>query len=66
MKFTIFDTVTVLNDYPKEGVQRGDFGAIVEIFTQPDEAYEVEFVDERGNAKALIVLHSNEISKLTE
>lgn len=66
MKFSITDTVTVLNDHSEEGILRGEFGAIVEVYTQPDEAYEVEFVDERGNTKALIVLLPNEISKLTE
>jgi hypothetical protein len=66
MKFYLYDTVIVLNDYLKEGVLRGELGAVVDIYTHPHEAYEVEFVDERGKTKALIVLQPNELCKYME
>lgn len=66
MKFALYDTVIVLNNYLSEGVIRGELGAIVEIYTEPHEAYEVEFLDEEGNTKALLVLQPNELSMHTD
>lgn len=39
MKFSIYDTVIVLNNYLNEGVLKGESGAIVEVYTEPYEAY---------------------------
>jgi len=61
-----FDTVVVLNDHLEEGILRGENGAIVEVYTNPDEAYEVEFVDEKGKTRVTIVLHPNELVSHTE
>lgn len=61
MKFFINDAVIVLNDYVQEGILKGECGAIVEVYDYPDEAYEVEFVDKRGQIKALVVLKPYEL-----
>lgn len=66
MKFTEYDTVVLLRDYEKEGVRRGDIGAIIMVYTEPNEAYEVEFVDKKGNTKAQIVLFPDEIAKFNQ
>ncbi|WP_110953927.1 DUF4926 domain-containing protein [Anaerosinus massiliensis] len=66
MKFAEYDTVVLLRDYENEGVKRGDIGAIVMVYTEPNEAYEVEFVDENGNTKAQIVLPPDEIAKFSK
>lgn len=66
MKFAEYDTVVLLRDYENEGVKRGDIGAIVMVYTEPNEAYEVEFVDENGNMKAQIVLPPDEIVKFSK
>jgi len=63
MKFDMYDTVIVLNNYLSEGVLKGESGAIVEVYTKPHEAYEVEFLDEQGKTKAILVLQSNELCK---
>lgn len=64
MKFNEFDTVVLLKDYPDEGLRKGDIGAVVMVHIEPNEAYEVEFVDEEGITKALIALLPNEIDKV--
>jgi hypothetical protein len=64
MKYNEFDTVVLLRDYPAEGLKKGDVGAVVMVHTEPNEAYEVEFVDEEGITKALIALLPNEIDKV--
>lgn len=61
MRFNELDTVVVLNDYPNEGLKKGDIGVIVSVHTTPNEAYEIEFVDDTGITIAMIVLQPNEI-----
>jgi hypothetical protein len=51
MKFKEFDTVKILKD-GKNGVKKGDVGAILVVFATPREAYEVEVLDEQGIPKA--------------
>ena len=63
MKFNEYDTVVLLRDYPNEGLKKGDVGAIVMIYKEPNEAYEVEFINEEGITKALITLLPDEITK---
>ncbi|GAE90986.1 DUF4926 domain-containing protein [Acetivibrio straminisolvens] len=63
MKFNEFDAVVLLRDYQKEGLKKGDIGAVVMVHTEPNEAYEVEFVNEKGITKAIITLLPNEIDK---
>ena len=36
----------------KEGVKKGEIGAVLMVFEEPREAYEVEILDEEGNPKA--------------
>lgn len=63
MKFNEFDTVVLLRDCSNEGLMQGDVGAVIMVHTEPNEAYEVEFVDDEGKTKAIIVLLPNEIEK---
>ena len=42
------DTVVVKGDHPDKRIVAGQIGAVVCCFTTPNEAYEVEFVDESG------------------
>jgi hypothetical protein len=52
-----------LKDYFNEEIIKGEIGTIVELYINPREAYEVEFVDENGQAKALLTLLPNELEK---
>jgi len=53
------DTVVLEKDLPTHGLQRGDIGAVVEVY-EPD-AVEVEFVTGAGKTQALVTLAINEI-----
>ena len=64
MNYEVYETVKVLEDEPKEGIKKGDIGTIIMIYDTPNEAYEVEFVDEEGRVKYQGVYLSNQIVKL--
>ena len=62
MKFSEFDIVVLLKDYPNKDLRKGDEGTIVMVYTDPNEAYEVEFVNaDNGETIALLTLHPSEI-----
>jgi hypothetical protein len=47
---------------PKIGLSRGALGAVVVVFTRPRLAYEVEFVGENGETRALATLLPKQVS----
>ena len=47
---------------PQIGLARGAQGAVVMVFTRPRLAYEVEFVGENGETRALTTLLPKQIS----
>lgn len=64
MDFEVYETVIVLEDEPNEGINKGDIGTIIMVFDTPNNAYEVEFVDEEGRVKYQGIYLSNQIAKL--
>jgi hypothetical protein len=52
-KAHLLDVVELLEDLPEYGVKRGERGAVVEVFDNPEEAYMVEFVDETGTSSRI-------------
>src|SRR5437660_496922 len=44
------DLVEVLEDFPPYDVKKGEIGVVVEVFDNPNEAYDLEFVDESGTS----------------
>ena len=60
MKFKEYDTVRIMKDC-EEGVKKGEIGAILMVFEEPREAYEVEILDEEGNSKIQCTLLPNEL-----
>ena len=44
------DIVEVTEDLPKYGVKKGEQAVIITAFDEPDEAYDLEFVDESGTS----------------
>jgi hypothetical protein len=52
MKFSELDGVKTLKNFSEHGIQKGDIGTVIIAFTVPNEAYEVEFVDETGVPRA--------------
>lgn len=63
MKFKEYDTVRICRDY-NEQIKKGDVGAIVMVFNNPNEAYEVEFLDEEGFTKAQCTLLPDELENV--
>ncbi|CAH1217463.1 hypothetical protein PAECIP111891_04569 [Paenibacillus allorhizoplanae] len=61
MKYKLFDVVRLLKDFSEEGVFKGEVAAIVEVYTNPMEGYELEFVGEGGITKALFAVRPDDI-----
>lgn len=64
MKFRKLDTVVLDRDLPDRGLQRGDLGAVVEIY-EPD-GIEVEFVTASGRTQAVVTLKATEVRPIGE
>lgn len=62
--FELLDTVIANINLPADKVLAGDLGTIVEIYTEPHLAYEVEFVNPDGSTRALLTLLPNQIRRL--
>jgi tetratricopeptide (TPR) repeat protein len=44
------DVVELTEDLPEYSLKRGERGTVVTVFDEPDEAYDLEFVDESGTS----------------
>ena len=58
--YSIFDVVVLTEDIPEEGLRAGMKGAIIEVYSQPVERYEIEFCDEQGRTVSQLALSSNQ------
>lgn len=65
MQLELLDTVIATVDLLSEEVLAGDLGTIVEVYTNPAPAYEVEFVNPDGTTRALLTLLPEEIRLLS-
>ncbi len=63
---TLLDTVIATIDLTEQQVLAGDLGTIVEIYSEPTLAYEVEFVNPDGTTRALLTLTPNQVRPLSE
>ncbi|MCI0478144.1 MAG: DUF4926 domain-containing protein [Anaerolineales bacterium] len=61
---TLLDTIIATDNFPQNQVLAGDLGTIVEIYTRPQLAYEVEFVNPDGTTRALLTLTPNQVRQL--
>lgn len=50
-----------VDDPPAEGLLRGQVGTVVEVYGDPPEAYEVEFVDSCGETYALTTVRRDQL-----
>jgi len=64
MKFAKLETVVLTRDLTEHGLQKGDLGAVVEIY-DPD-GLEVEFVTASGKTKALLTLKVGDVRKVQD
>ncbi len=63
---SLLDTVIATIDLKDHQVLAGDLGTIVEIYSEPTLAYEVEFVNPDGTTRALLTLTPNQVRRLSE
>lgn len=56
MEFSLFDAVILNTDLPDEGLVKGMTGAIIDVYSSPSMAYEVEFCDQQGRTIASVAL----------
>jgi hypothetical protein len=61
----LLDTVIAAVNLPDHEVLAGDLGTIVEIYTTPTHAYEVEFVNPDGTTRALLTLAPEQVRRLS-
>ncbi len=62
----LLNTVIVTVNLTDEEVLAGDIGTIVEVYSNPYPAYEVEFVNPNGTTRALLTLSSSQLRPLLE
>ena len=61
----LLDTVIAATNFPEYKVLAGDLGAVVEIYTAPSLAYEVEFINPDGSTRALLTLAPSQVRRLS-
>ena len=64
-RLNLLDTVIATVNLPDHEVLAGDLGTIVEIYTTPTLAYEVEFVNPDGTTRALLALSPDQLRRLS-
>ncbi len=64
MAYHLLDTIIATANNPDHKVLAGDLGTIVEIYTTPTLAYEVEFVNADGSTRALLTLAPDQVRQL--
>jgi len=61
------EIVELAEDLPEYGVKKGERAVVTTAFTQPDEAYDLEFVDESGtSSRVACSVRPNQIRTLDE
>jgi hypothetical protein len=65
MPLHLLDIVIATVNLPDHNVLAGDLGTIVETYTHPSLAYEVEFVHPDGSTRALLTLAPDQVRKLS-
>lgn len=61
----LLDTVIAATNFPEYRVLAGDLGAVVEVYTAPLLAYEVEFVNPDGSTRALLTMAPSQVRQLS-
>ena len=64
MRYEVLDTVVLVRDLPEHGLQKGDLGAVVQVY-EPD-GLEVEFVTASGRTEALVTLKDSSVRSVVE
>jgi hypothetical protein len=59
--FEEHDVVRLVPPLPEHGLPAGATGAVVHVYDDPSEAYEVEFIEPDGNTIALVTVRPDEL-----
>jgi hypothetical protein len=62
--FTMYEVVMLAKDIPSHGLEKGTKGTIVQCYTEPKLAYEVEFIDHKGRTTALLTLYTEDLEPI--
>ena len=65
MKYSLLEVVKLQQVLHGSNLQKGDIGVIVEVYSNPYEAYEVEFCDTKGKTIALLTLKPEQLMPIT-
>lgn len=60
----LFDTVELVAAQPQAGLPKGALGVVVEFYSAPDPAYEVEFCNEQGETLASLTLAADQFTTI--
>ena len=64
-RLKILDTIIITVNIPDHRVLAGDIGTVVEIYTKPHLAFDVEFVNPDGSTRALLTLAPEQVRPLS-
>jgi hypothetical protein len=64
MRYKDLDIVVLDKDLAEQGLQKGDLGAVVQVY-EPD-GLEVEFVRASGNTQALVTLSVHDVRPVVD
>lgn len=65
MKFAEFEVVRLLNAHLEVNLNVGEVGTVIFVHTEPNEAYEVEFANSKGETIVQITLLPDELERFT-
>ena len=60
------DVVEMTEDLPEFGLKKGEIGAVVVAFDNPNEAYDLEVVDESGKSRFAYAVKPSQIISVAE
>ena len=63
-EINLLDVVELVEDIPKSGLRAGMLGTVIEIFSNADPMFEVEFCDEGGKTIAQIVVSGTQLRRI--
>ncbi len=65
-KIELLETIIATANFSDDHVLSGDIGTVVEIYSTPTLAYEVEFVNLDGTTRALLTLLPTQVRRLSD
>ncbi len=61
--FADLEVVFARVGFPEDGIRAGQAGTVVHVFTEPSEAYLVEFANENGETLAMVTAEPQALAR---